>query len=159
MTILIPMRLPSLNEIIAISKNQGRRFSPYAIQKKNIEQSLFSCIRPQLPTGYRIPADSHFVFNWYTKNARRDPDNIATGAKFIFDVLIQLNVLANDSHEYVSSIFHDFYPRAGFDAVGIIILSIPYAPPTAKHIPQTIAEIKNGKLASAMRMKREEKQK
>ena len=44
----------------------------------------------------------------YEPNARRDPDNVISGArKIVLDALQQMGVLAGDGRKYVSSVIDD----------------------------------------------------
>lgn len=38
---------------------------------------------------------------WYEHNRRRDPDNIASGIKFVLDGLVAAGVISNDSQKYI----------------------------------------------------------
>jgi len=55
-------------------------------------------------------------FAWFEKNARRDPDNIRAGSKFLLDALVKLAIIPDDSQKWVHEISDEFhvdkkYPR------------------------------------------------
>lgn len=45
---------------------------------------------------------------WYCKNKRRDKDNIMAGQKFIFDGLVEANVIKNDGWAQIGDVSHLF---------------------------------------------------
>lgn len=50
----------------------------------------------------------HLRFDWYIKNAKKDPDNISFAKKFILDGLVMAGVLPNDTFKYICS-FEDHF--------------------------------------------------
>jgi len=94
-------RLPGLNEVTATNRNN--RYAG-AKQKRQTEAALLAqlCPRPQLSGGY------HWRFTWYEADRRRDPDNIASAVKFIFDALQAAGIIGNDNWQCVLSISHTF---------------------------------------------------
>jgi len=46
--------------------------------------------------GLKLTPPLHITFNWFCKNKRKDPDNIAFAKKFILDGLVMVGVLTND---------------------------------------------------------------
>ena len=49
------------------------------------------------------------IFHWYSKDSRKDIDNVAFGKKFILDGLTRAGVLADDSRKYVAALEDRFY--------------------------------------------------
>lgn len=47
-------------------------------------------------------------YSWYSKNARKDIDNVAFAKKFINDGLVEAGVLENDSRRFVAG-FSDLF--------------------------------------------------
>lgn len=135
MRLVIKTPLMSLNETIATAKNQSSTYSPYSRQKREAEQTVALEISSQLKTyqkkfpymdKWAVPKGACFHFRWYAKNKRRDPDNIASACKFLFDAMIKQGCLANDNWEYIKFISHDFYVDKASPRVEIHISTEPY---------------------------------
>jgi Holliday junction resolvase RusA-like endonuclease len=62
--------------------------------------------------------------NWIEPNARRDPDNIATGKKFIFDALQETGVLRNDSMKEIWRIEEGFGVDSDYPRIVVIIREV-----------------------------------
>ena len=100
-TLWIPGRLPGLNEVI--NQNRGNKFAG-AKTKKDLTNSIAILAKAQLQ-----PCDrAHFIFNWVEINKKRDPDNIASAKKFIFDGLVLAGILKNDGWKQVEG-FEDLF--------------------------------------------------
>jgi Holliday junction resolvase RusA-like endonuclease len=56
----------------------------------------------KLPTYNRVD----ITITWYEPNAKRDPDNITGGQKFILDGLVTAGVIQGDTQKYINSIKH-----------------------------------------------------
>ena len=93
-------RLPGLNEVTA--ENRGNRYAG-AQQKKRTEAGLAWQLRDVGP----LPGRYHWHFTWHAKDKRRNPDNIASAVKFIFDALQHAGILSNDGWAQIASIHHD----------------------------------------------------
>lgn len=96
----IPGKLPTMNEIIAKSK---QHYGAYSKMKKKYTELV------KENAGHLPPIDkSDFVITWYCENKRIDPDNLAVGSKMIFDGLVEIGVMENDGWGNVNSITHFF---------------------------------------------------
>ena len=51
---------------------------------------------------------TEMICTWYTKDLKKDSDNIAFAVKFILDALVLAKVIPNDSRRYTGSIYHLF---------------------------------------------------
>ena len=101
MKIIIPGELPDLNEIIRVSK---LHYGAYSTMKRKYTKivAIHSMNLPKIKKG-------DFVIRWYSKNRRKDPDNIAGGGtKILLDGLIDAGILENDGWNQVNSITHLF---------------------------------------------------
>lgn len=99
---VIEGRLDGMNTII-----DTNRYHKMAKEKKQQQRICAEAIRA---CGVQ-PVKAYPVcikINWIEPNARRDPDNIATGKKFIFDALQETGVLRNDSMKEISGITEAF---------------------------------------------------
>ena len=135
MTFIFPnIILPSLNEIIKLSKFQKRGYSPYAAHKRDIEIVLVARIHETLSEwhcpDWLVEPGSNFDFVWTATDRRTDPDNRAAGQKFVFDAFVSSGVLPNDNAKYVNAISHRFrYADEPSLAVAITGQSNPAYPP------------------------------
>lgn len=49
------------------------------------------------------------TYRWYSKDERKDTDNVAFAKKFVNDGLVAAGVLANDSRKYVCGFSDEFF--------------------------------------------------
>ncbi len=101
MTVIIPIRLPGMNEIIAAAKSHHMA---YAVMKRKNTDDIVWLIK-RLPRYDTVD----ITIAWYEPNMRRDIDNISAGQKFMLDALVKAGVIEDDSQKYVKSIKHQFY--------------------------------------------------
>ena len=109
----IPGRLPGLNAVI-----DANRCNIYkgATLKKRADEAVRVAVRE---AGNFTPLDGcyHWRFTWRCENQRRDPDNIASACKFVFDGLQHTGIITNDGWATVRSIEHRFE----CDAPGVLV--------------------------------------
>lgn len=96
-------RLPGLNEIIAATNNN--RYGGAYLKKKETKRCMWAVIAGNVP-AFSVPV--RVAFHWIEPNLKRDPDNIAVGAKFVLDALVELGRLPNDSRKWVKEVTHVF---------------------------------------------------
>ena len=112
-TFTIPIIFPSLNEIIESSKTH---WSKYSKPKKGYTEIVASFAKQQLkPVKRQIDIHCH----WICRDKRKDPDNIATGVKFILDGLVKAGILKNDGFNEIKSIHHTF--EVDKQNVGVVV--------------------------------------
>lgn len=93
--------LPTMNEIILASSTHfkgGIRFgSRYTALKKKWNKKICEAIEV-----HEIKPIERFSceFVWVEKNKRKDPDNIASAVKFIFDAMVTSKIIPNDTWNY-----------------------------------------------------------
>lgn len=100
----IPGQLPGLNEII--SQARYNRFAGASQKKKQMKYCLFWINAARLKPAPN-PVKVHF--DWFEPNAKRDPDNIRSGAKFILDSLVEAQILRNDGQKWIKGLSDGFY--------------------------------------------------
>lgn len=90
--------MPGFNQILNSAKTYGYRSktkihnSYTSMRKKWINRLCFEIKERKI-----LPVDKVYVnLVWFEKNKKRDPDNIASFIKFIFDALQKGEVLKND---------------------------------------------------------------
>lgn len=89
--IVIPGTMPGFNEIVKAAKQGRGNFQPYNdIKRENT--NLVIWMSKQIPKKKKIFLD----ITWIEKDKRRDPDNIASAVKFIWDGLVEAGVIKND---------------------------------------------------------------
>jgi len=92
--------LPTMNEIIAVSKQHPKSYSR---MKKDFTALVMIHAR-NLPKINK----ADFVITWHCKDKRKDPDNLIAGQKFIFDGLTKAGIMDNDGWSEVGNITHRF---------------------------------------------------
>src|SRR5699024_6365601 len=107
-----------MNDIIAYSK---RHHMQYSIMKKQYTQ-LVKLKAMKLPKV----ESADFIITWYCKDKRKDPDNIASGVKFIMDGLVEAGVILNDGWREVNSVIHFFEIDKSNPRVEVNILEVAH---------------------------------
>lgn len=102
--LVVPGRLPSLNELLKVPKGDKFRASRL---KKEAEKKITWCIKQQL-RDVQIQGRVILHYTWYEPNRRRDLDNIASAHKFVQDALVTAGVLQGDGWRHVSG-FRDTF--------------------------------------------------
>lgn len=137
MTLTIRTQLPSLNQTISTAKAQQRYYSPYASMKSSLEATIVAEILAQLRQyeqqysyleQWIVPESSCFHFKWFCKDRRRDPDNIASNAKFVFDALVKSGRLESDGWKFVANISHEFHVDKDDPRLELIVTDFQYSP-------------------------------
>ena len=92
--------MPSMNKIVAASKSHWGGYSKL--------KGEFTELVVNSSQGLDRMESVAVQCDWYAKDRRTDPDNIAAGVKFILDGLVASNVLDNDGWGQISGIIHTF---------------------------------------------------
>lgn len=96
-------RLPGLNEMINAAR--ANRYMAASIKKKETQRCAWSVVGSGMK---KIDSPIFIDINWYEPNKRRDIDNVAAGAKFILDGLVEAGKLTNDGRKWVVGLVHHF---------------------------------------------------
>ena len=98
----IPGELTDLNTYILAERSN--RHIAAKIKKNSTEvcQWHLKGCTSRLSGLYRIK------FTWYTKDERKDPDNVAFGKKFILDAIVNEGILPNDGRKNIAGFTDDF---------------------------------------------------
>lgn len=102
MKVIIFGEFPTLNEVIKASKSH---YMAYANQKKDYT-ALASIYIKDMP---KISGKNDWIFHWYRKDRRNDPDNIQIGTKYILDSFVKNGIIDNDGWNEINSISHLFH--------------------------------------------------
>jgi Holliday junction resolvase RusA-like endonuclease len=103
MKFTIPGRLPALNEIINQSKTHWTKYR--TLKKEGIELVQFALMQHKV----KPMPDKRVILSifCYEPNAKRDPDNVFSGAgKIILDALVNSGIITNDSQKYIGGIVY-----------------------------------------------------
>ena len=109
-SVFIKGRFPGLNEMTFTAR--GNKFAAAKEKKEHTARVAWSCAH------LSAVKKADFVFTWYEKDKRRNPDNIAAGKKYIFDGLQQVKVIKNDGWKEVLSFKDQFVVS---DIEGVLI--------------------------------------
>ena len=103
---------PTLNEVIRDTKKHWYRYSKgkkdhtKVVRIKALEDYL-----PILQSDYdgTIVYPIGLQFDWYRKNKRTDPDNVAFAKKYILDGLQEADIIGNDNWAIIQGFRDSFY--------------------------------------------------
>lgn len=102
--VIIPMKLPSLNEYISACKIQRGNWNKGNEMKQSTQAEMIYYLR-KLP---KFEKPIKIKFRWISeKGDRRDLDNICFAKKFVLDAMQQCERLINDNRKYVNGGFID----------------------------------------------------
>ena len=112
LSVFIPLRLDGMNAIIGAARHN--RYAS-AAQKREQDDGIAWVLRANRIGELRGRYSWHFT--WHEPNRRRDPDNIESADKFIFDALQKVGILDNDGWSRVAETHHYF--KRDPDRVGV----------------------------------------
>lgn len=103
----IPHELMDLNKFIysqRANKYQGSQ------AKRDNTNLCTMYIKRAIADGLTIDSlPINLTFDWYAKNRRKDPDNIAFGKKFILDAMQESGLIENDGFKSIWGFTDNFY--------------------------------------------------
>lgn len=128
-TVIIPGRLPCLNDLLAAERvsfrgKYGKLNNKGNVMKKESQDYIIRCIRKDIGR-IRIdkPVILHYMF--YELNRRRDIDNVASYAMKVFqDSLVLSNVIDNDGWKNIRGFDCGFYVDASKPRIVVVIEEI-----------------------------------
>jgi Holliday junction resolvase RusA-like endonuclease len=133
LVLYIPGRFPGLNEVT--DANRRNRYAG-ATQKRAatlaVQHAAAGC--PRLGGRYV------WMFTWFCTDKRRDPDNIASACKFVFDGLQAAGVLDNDGWAQVAEIHHRFELA---EAAGVAVCATEVCPPLVREYRRSLGNSLN----------------
>ena len=103
-TITIPGTFPDMNRIIAASK---KHWSEYAKFKRTHTDLVVAAVKNRHEPIADYPV--WLAFDWYCKDRRIDPDNIAAAKKMIIDGLVVGGILAGDGWNHICGLSDTFH--------------------------------------------------
>lgn len=106
---IIPVRLPSLNEVVAA--NRRNKYAGAKL-KSDTEETIMTYVFTEQVLPVEKPCIVHMLFEEATR--KRDADNVESAKKFILDALVRARILKGDSPKYVvGSPSFTVYGKAG----------------------------------------------
>lgn len=105
MKIIINKELADLNTYVNANRSHYRVGN--ALKQEETEFVYLTCLEQKIKPIKQFPAK--IEFNWYSKNERKDIDNVCFAKKFILDGMVKAKVLPNDSRKYVNSLSDNFF--------------------------------------------------
>ena len=115
MRFTIPGRLPCLNEIIAAANAGSGKYNPHNTVKRETQERIGWAIISARNKHKIRPITRNervwIVVEYFEPDRRRDVDNIAAGAKFILDALVETGILPTDGQKCVEQ----YIPIVGTD--------------------------------------------
>lgn len=85
----------------------SHRFSGANIKSKETQRVALECKNMRAAPVQNYPVTVNF--KWYSKNSKKDIDNVAFAKKFILDGLVLARVLEDDSRRFVTGFTDTFF--------------------------------------------------
>ncbi len=105
-----------------INAERGNRFYASKLKKEETERVYWECKEQGIKPIEKYPVTLRCI--WYTKNERKDIDNVAFAKKFILDGLVLAGVLIDDSRKYVAGLEDFFHVDKNLPRIEVDILDI-----------------------------------
>ena len=96
MKLIIPGRLPCLNDLIAA--NRRNRYAGAKL-KKDTQKQIEIALMAQTKKRFDGMVSVEILF--YEPDRRRDEDNVLSGMKFIFDAMQAVSLIENDNPSHL----------------------------------------------------------
>ena len=89
------------------NKTRSNKFVGSKIKKEETERVYWECKQQKLSPVKEYPVK--IMFKWYSKDNRKDIDNVAFAKKFILDGLVLAGVLGGDGRKFINGFTDEFY--------------------------------------------------
>ena len=122
--IVIRGELTDLNTYI--SAERSNRFMGAKIKKENTEMVIAQMMQTDNRKQEKIDKPCRINIRWYTRNERKDADNISFSKKFILDGLVKSGILKDDTRKWIRGFTDDFFVDASFPRIEIEFEVIDY---------------------------------
>lgn len=104
MKLIIAGELTDLNTYI--NKERGNRFAAAAVKEKETTRVYWECKSQKVK---RVIPPVFLECRWFTKDLRKDADNLAFAKKFILDGLVKAGILPDDKRDMVIGFIDSFF--------------------------------------------------
>ncbi|MBL4576412.1 MAG: hypothetical protein JKY51_10020 [Opitutaceae bacterium] len=118
--IVLEGEFTDLNTYINVERTH--RFKASALKKHETNLVADLVGYKQVPPVNFYPV--HIAFTWYTKDKRKDADNVCFSRKFLLDGLVKGGVLFDDSRKYVGGFSDTFAVDKENPRVEIVITKL-----------------------------------
>jgi Holliday junction resolvase RusA-like endonuclease len=112
-----------MNEIIAAAKSGRGKGNAYARQKATWTTAVAAAARSARVRPVASPVIVSCV--WHEPSARRDPDNVMAGVKFVMDGMVSAGVIDGDGCADVVSVRHEVIAPSPTPGVVVTVTSLP----------------------------------
>lgn len=102
--LVIKGELTDLNEYVRIER--GNKFAGAKVKREETNRIWAECIQQKIELQKK---GCFIVFQWYSKDRRKDKDNVAFAKKFILDGLVLARIIKSDGWDFVSGFLDIFY--------------------------------------------------
>lgn len=96
--------LTDLNNYIRVERSN--KFWAAKVKEEETNRIYLECKSQQIPVQKK---GCFIVFQWYSKDHRKDKDNISFAKKFILDGLVLAKVIESDRWDFISGFLDLFY--------------------------------------------------
>jgi len=105
-----------------INAERSNKFIAAKIKKDETRNVQLQCLSDDNRTQEPItkPCEVHFM--WYTRDLRKDPDNVSFAKKFVLDGLVKAGILKNDTRMWITGLKDDFGVDPSFPRVEITLI-------------------------------------
>lgn len=103
MKLVIPGELCDLNTYV--NAERSHRSKGASIKREETDRVAWEFCNVKPITSYPV----HITYTWYSKDSRKDIDNIAFAVKFIHDGLVDAGVLEGDGRKHISGFSHSAF--------------------------------------------------
>ena len=118
--IIVPGTFASLNDFLYASKISKGKWNKANSMKQKDQAYIIPHIRKAIKRELKAPISLHYTF--YSKDVRRDKDNIASYFTKIFqDSLVESGVLHDDGWKYIKSYRYDFEIDKSYPRIEVVI--------------------------------------
>jgi Holliday junction resolvase RusA-like endonuclease len=90
-----------------IDAERSHRLIASKLKREETERVAWEAKGARLPKIAEYPV--HLAYRWYSKDTRKDIDNVAFAKKFVHDGLVLAGVLEGDSRKHVAGFSDSFF--------------------------------------------------
>jgi hypothetical protein len=107
-----------------MNAERRNRFLAAKIKKEETERVAWSARAARLLSLFGDEYPVRIKYRWYSKDMRKDTDNVAFAKKFVNDGLVMAGILENDSRKFVSGFSDEFFVDKENPRVEVEIISV-----------------------------------
>jgi Holliday junction resolvase RusA-like endonuclease len=92
-----------------INAERRNRFLGAKIKKTCTDDIYYECLSEENSNQQPIKTPVVIHFRWYTKNLKKDADNVSFSKKFVLDGLVKAGILPDDTRRWIGGFTDQFY--------------------------------------------------